>query len=305
MMTDSVMMVDRISALPDDLLLHILSFLPTKLAFTTTLLSKRWTPLFYSLPVLDFNDIHLEDYETYDRFFCFVHNLMISPLSINQPLKTFRLCSDYYDGGFFHSSCKYRKQDSRTFSAWLEAAIQRRVEVIDLNLDSHTLKPTIFISGTLIVLKLHYLNVGNHTSCVNLPSLKTLHMIYVQFNNRNDYINFLSSCPNLEDLIAGCISYKKLDENNAPVDELKKSLTLSKVVRAVIEYDEAYFKVIPVFSNLIHIKIIYCSRSFHCWDGAIQLLRLCPKLQILYVEKVLLSSMFVCFLVFFFFHILC
>jgi hypothetical protein len=226
----------------------------------------------------------LEDYKTYDHFFHFVDNLMISPLSINQPLETFRLSCGYHR--FFRSSFKSRKQDSRRFSAWLEVAIQRRVEVIDLNLHLHTLKPIIFISGTLTVLRLHLLNVGNDTSCVNLPSLKTLHMSYVKFDNRNDYINFLSSCPNLEDLIAGCICYKKLDENNAPVEGLKKSLTLSKVVRAVIEYEEAYFKVIPVFPNLIHIKIIFSSRSFHCWDGAIQLLRLFPKLQILYVEKV-------------------
>ena len=53
--SDSTEMVDRISGLPDELLCHILSFLPTKLAFTTTIISKRWTLLCYSVSVLDFN----------------------------------------------------------------------------------------------------------------------------------------------------------------------------------------------------------------------------------------------------------
>lgn len=89
--------MDRISGLPDELLCNILSFLPTNFAFTTTLLSKRWTPLFYSLPVLRFDDNKFKDFQTYDRFYSFLNNLMIHPLSINQahPLKTFRFKQCY------------------------------------------------------------------------------------------------------------------------------------------------------------------------------------------------------------------
>ena len=72
-------MVDKISILPNDLLCHILSFLPIRQAFQTSVLSKQWTPLCYSLSVLriDF-DYEIED-EAFVRFCRFVDTIMLSP----------------------------------------------------------------------------------------------------------------------------------------------------------------------------------------------------------------------------------
>ncbi|XP_020887603.1 putative F-box/FBD/LRR-repeat protein At5g52460 [Arabidopsis lyrata subsp. lyrata] len=47
---------DRISALPDDLLLQILCLIPTKDAMTTMILSKRWRFVWTMLPKLDYAD---------------------------------------------------------------------------------------------------------------------------------------------------------------------------------------------------------------------------------------------------------
>jgi hypothetical protein len=158
---DSRAVVDRISELPDELLCRILSFLPTKIAFTTTLLSKRWTPLFYSLSVLHFNDKNFEDFQTYDRFYSFLDNLMIHPLSINQahPLKKFRFKQCYYrhrrnlisrkkDIHNINTSVVVarqipREKDIHIINTLLEVAIQRRVEEFNLMLYLHTLKPII------------------------------------------------------------------------------------------------------------------------------------------------------------------
>ncbi|CAN7131361.1 unnamed protein product [Brassica rapa subsp. narinosa] len=47
---------DRISALPDDLLVQILLFLPTEDAVITMILSKLWRLIWTMIPKLDYND---------------------------------------------------------------------------------------------------------------------------------------------------------------------------------------------------------------------------------------------------------
>ena len=279
-----------------ELLCHILSFLPTKLVFTATTFSKRWNTLCYSLPVLDFHDETFKDFKTFDSFCRFVDNFMFSPLSTNQPLKSFRL--NCFSG-------RNHKHDCSIFNSWLEAAKRRHVEELHLNLYYQTLNPIIFISQTLVVLKLEFLQLGIDTSCVDLPSLKTLHLKSVYFPNRNDYINFLSACPILEDLLS-----KSIYINNANIaqEEGFKSLPFPRLVRANINStgdpfygidnvellftitgsiaQDTTFKVIPLFAKLVHIELLFCCRSLHCWDGVLQLLCHCPNLQILSIGKV-------------------
>ncbi|KAK7255449.1 hypothetical protein RIF29_28859 [Crotalaria pallida] len=48
--------IDRISDLPDSILCHILSFVPTLTAVTTSLLSRRWRHLWKYLQVFSFHD---------------------------------------------------------------------------------------------------------------------------------------------------------------------------------------------------------------------------------------------------------
>ena len=46
---------DRISELPEDVLQNILSFLPTKQVFQSTLLSTRWKHVWTTFPILKFD----------------------------------------------------------------------------------------------------------------------------------------------------------------------------------------------------------------------------------------------------------
>ncbi|EFH38517.1 hypothetical protein ARALYDRAFT_921000 [Arabidopsis lyrata subsp. lyrata] len=47
--------LDLISSLPDDILQHILSFIQTKIAIKTSLLSKRWRHVWCGTPSLSFS----------------------------------------------------------------------------------------------------------------------------------------------------------------------------------------------------------------------------------------------------------
>ncbi|XP_056158387.1 putative F-box/FBD/LRR-repeat protein At4g03220 isoform X1 [Syzygium oleosum] len=63
----------QISDLPDDVLCHILSFLPIKSVARTSLVSKRWAALWRSLPDLDFTTI-----ESSDRVISAIEKLIMS-----------------------------------------------------------------------------------------------------------------------------------------------------------------------------------------------------------------------------------
>ena len=318
--TDNSAPIDRISNLPDELICHILSFLPTRQAFATKRLSKRWALLCYSLSVLSFlfddgtvqddddgtilddddETVLDDDYSIAIYWFChFVDTLVLSPSAINKSINTFSLTfiSRSYD------------VDNQRFHAWVEAAKQRHVKEFHLFMNNVTLNPTIFTSQTLVVLKLERLKVEAETLIVDFPSLKTLHLRFVRFQNKNDFMKLLNACPILEDLHT---SHPRYVENNE-VEEFK-TLFLSKLVRADIgpidvpfnaiskveflriDYEQkATLTSIPVFRNLIHIELLFY-HFFLGWDSVIELLQLCPKLQILYLKKVcgLICSSFTC-----------
>uniref|UniRef100_A0A1J3CG84 FBD-associated F-box protein n=1 Tax=Noccaea caerulescens TaxID=107243 RepID=A0A1J3CG84_NOCCA len=70
--------MDRMSLLPDDFLLHILSLLPTKDVLSTSLLSKRWRYLWKLVAKLEY--IEINDNTDHGRFVRFVdRSLFLNP----------------------------------------------------------------------------------------------------------------------------------------------------------------------------------------------------------------------------------
>jgi hypothetical protein len=128
------------------------------------------------------------------------------------------------------------------------------------------------------------LRIGDDTSCVHLPSLKTLHLDVVIFLNQNDCINFLSACPKLEHLHAKV--YLQFDQGSMDFmfDVVKNVQFLSIVCNP--SNQQGSLKNIPVFQNLIHIELRLRGFSCLCWNDIAELLRHCPKLQILFIIKV-------------------
>ncbi|XP_020972924.1 putative FBD-associated F-box protein At3g50710 isoform X2 [Arachis ipaensis] len=93
--------MDRFSALPDSLIGHILSFLPTKTAVSTSLLSRRWRYLWQHLQVFNFQleeeEEEEEEDEQYDwsfmHFSAFVNGVLAQRR--NRDIRKFRLSSSY------------------------------------------------------------------------------------------------------------------------------------------------------------------------------------------------------------------
>ncbi|XP_065632788.1 F-box/FBD/LRR-repeat protein At2g04230-like [Quercus suber] len=107
---------DRISNLPDSLLCHILSFLPTKEAVATTILSNRWKPLWTHVPTLDFKDSPCKNILSFSYIVYRVLALRIAPL-----LRNFTIA--------WYSSC-----DSFHLDKWIHAALVRNVEQLNLEI---------------------------------------------------------------------------------------------------------------------------------------------------------------------------
>lgn len=192
-------MADRISNLPDVVLSHILSLVPTNVAVATSVLSKRWKLLWRSVSTLNFNHSHHDDnnHETCSLFAQRVHAFILMH-DMDQPFTRFCLSS----------SCPL---DPIHVNAWISAATQHRVEHLDLSLGCAVELPSflLFSCKTLVVLKL--LNVVlsfNNSCCVYLPRLKILHLSSVAFSKDRDLAQLLSGSPNLEDLEASDLMFK-------------------------------------------------------------------------------------------------
>ncbi|MED6106838.1 hypothetical protein PIB30_008225 [Stylosanthes scabra] len=178
---------DKISALPDSILLHILSFLHFKTVVATSILFRRWRNLWHSAPTVDLDDALFLGKE--ELFIRFAYAVMLSR-DLTQPILKFRLKAQ-------HSS--YAQCD---VNSWVNSAIERKVETIELSFSINSaikLSIGILTCATLVVLKLENINVDRILT-VHLPALKTLCMNWVSFAKSEYREKILSGCPNIHHL---------------------------------------------------------------------------------------------------------
>ncbi|XP_004514346.1 F-box/FBD/LRR-repeat protein At4g26340-like [Cicer arietinum] len=180
---------DRLSRLSDDLLCHILTFLPIKEAYRTSVLSSRWISLCNKILDLQFALPKSKRYQEIE----YVYTILLRRTENIRKL-TF----------FTHFGC-----EPTDAQLWVMSA--RKLQVKELDLDFILRKPivfpvTFFMSMSLVVLKLR----GNiklqfdSSIAPNFPSLKILHLqLLIGYNYSDDreydINNFLSGCPHLEE----------------------------------------------------------------------------------------------------------
>ncbi|KAJ4704238.1 F-box protein [Melia azedarach] len=290
---------DRISSLPDSVLCHILSFLPTKYAVATSILSSRWNLVWSSLPSLCFDDRLCLEYKRTNRltndastrFENFVNRVLV----VSQQLNIDK----------FSLNC-FKIRYPACLKLWVSAAIMRNVREIELNLKHQNrveLPESIYTCKTLEVLKLDSdftIKIPPSGTC--FPSLKIFRV--VMYYPDNDLTERLfSMCPVLEDLsIEGFLDDDDLAINfNISSSTLKRlEVTLTKdgtrsynehkvIIRAP-NLEQLYIGDFVFVSYMVHelhslskafIDVFYMGEGEILADRVLQLLKDITKAQFL------------------------
>ncbi|XP_024008946.1 putative F-box/FBD/LRR-repeat protein At1g22000 [Eutrema salsugineum] len=174
----------RLCYLPDDLLVRILHFVPTKDAVATSILSKRWRPVWTMLPGLVFKD---EGSESLGRF-------MEKSLQLHKAPKLLRLIAE------LGPSCSGDVDVGKL----VENAVNRGVRVLDFNLlwnaDPTSFPKSLYTCNTLVDLTLSNKILVDVSSWARLPSLLYLELNDVVYKEEDSLVQLLSSSPVLKGL---------------------------------------------------------------------------------------------------------
>ncbi|CAH2069737.1 unnamed protein product [Thlaspi arvense] len=208
--------MDRTSGLSDDLILKILSFVPSKVAVATSLLSKRWRSLWKHVPKLCYFDPSIDsEFWRASRFvekFLLLHNK--APVLDTLQLKVSRFCPP------------------TDIETWVSIAVSRGVR--NLVFYQHrpcntalSLPRSLFTCETLVTLKLHQANVVDVPLTICFRSLKRLYLTSVGFSSDKIFVRLLTGCPVLEGLVMAQCSYVTMTTFTIAVPSLKNLLVVN------------------------------------------------------------------------------
>ncbi|CAA7049574.1 unnamed protein product [Microthlaspi erraticum] len=201
---------DRISMLPDDLLVRILTFVPLKRAVTTMVLSQRWRFIWTLLPQLSYKDI--KDVPLPHR--SFLRGLLdrLFGKSVQQRRRSiWRFLDESLQVHKAHVLEKLfielgpRCPIDADVGKWIENAVERKVRVLVFMLtwsgDPTSLPKSLYTCDTLYYLTLSDKILVDVPSPVCLPSLQNLRLYSVVYKDEDSHVRFLSSCPVLRILV--------------------------------------------------------------------------------------------------------
>ncbi|XP_074271841.1 putative F-box/LRR-repeat protein At3g58880 [Silene latifolia] len=193
--------LDKISNLPDELLVLILSFLPTWYGVRTSILSRRWRYLFTLTDCLYFDDEPFKRRGDRRRFENFVYKVL--ELHKISPIRKFSLVR----------RATYSKLH---LNAWVKHAIQNGVQEIHYHydVDERELPYDLITCKTLVKLSV----IGYKRHGIKIPksswlsNLKILHLNSVRFGD--DYHSTESDYHSTERLLSSCEFLEELTLNN-------------------------------------------------------------------------------------------
>ncbi|XP_024011173.1 putative F-box/FBD/LRR-repeat protein At5g56810 [Eutrema salsugineum] len=246
--TEDVTFSDRISKLPDDLLLQILSLVPISDAMKTSLLSKRWRSLWKMMPVLKYDENTCPNTGSLGFVDVCTRSLQLHETPLLKSLKL------------------EQKRHSNSCLKW--PIFQNNSRVLQ----------------NLVVLKLYTTNLDFADSGESLPvcfrSLKSLHLFRVTLKDTKSFCRLLSACPVLEDLFFFILVDAKVTVHESKTGKLMKFLTsLEHLSIGLYPSMASHLTGTSISNRLLHLELnIYSDIHLNL---LVRLLRDAPKLRAL------------------------
>ncbi|WRX29323.1 F-box domain - like 10 [Theobroma cacao] len=257
---------DRISVLPDDIIVRILSFVSMEEAVATSILSKRWRPLWTLVPIIDLPDFDFDSSDIQELFIEFVRNVLRFNKAVSLEKLRIQCNPDY-------ASCAH---------TCICTATERDVQELDIySFETDTFHlPRDFFNRikTLKVLKLGDGVLVDVPSGVSFPNLKTLHLSSVKYTDDPSVANLFSGCVVLEELLI-----KRIYSN----DGIHMNISISTLKTLSIEYDSGLrdhsFEINAPALERLNLKDVILRRNYwmfrpvmlvHSPENANKLLRL-------------------------------
>ncbi|XP_074282263.1 F-box/LRR-repeat protein At4g14103-like [Silene latifolia] len=226
---------DRLTSLPDEVLEQILSWLPTKDAAASQVLSKRMPRAFSCITKVDLDDSLISHcvkfphlVERTSLYESFIDNVLHKLSQSQQPLTRFRLRFGGDKTTFYRSQlawhyCKptcFPNPEPARLYAWISYPLTH-CGLRELDLSFHVRNPSefqfppgLFTRQLLEVLTLDSnleINSSTEIPPICLPNLKILNLHSFVFNDHDFVTKLVSNCPALEDLSISYCSWEKAD----------------------------------------------------------------------------------------------
>ncbi|KAG7594761.1 FBD domain [Arabidopsis thaliana x Arabidopsis arenosa] len=169
-----------ISDIPDELLLNILSSLPSKEVVATSVLSKRWRSLWTEVKTFRYDGESIG--RTYWKFVLFI--------SKRSSVETMQLK--------LNPHCTHRDIKPLINIAVARSLRELRIEMI---CESFELPKSFYMFSQLETVILEKVSLKDVPRNAHLPCLKRLHLLSVKFTGDESVKKLLSICPILEELV--------------------------------------------------------------------------------------------------------
>ncbi|KAK7395451.1 hypothetical protein VNO78_16010 [Psophocarpus tetragonolobus] len=271
---DNIFDSDNLTALPDCVLLQILSLLDTKEAAATSILCTRWRNLFLSLPDVNLrfcvnNNGSDSDPDGSFHLFTLFANRVFQQRN-NEPIRKIQLYVKHFVESFQLGFESLLMSTAAAISSYKVQYLEIVVEMDRSTTEpcSVTLPTGLFSSESLVSLHLslhssEYAQLGWHIpEFVWLPNLKDLNLTSFRLVDENCIQRILYSCPLLERLvlIPRSLDESEVEEGVHVVEALH--LSSSSLKRLILCWDEKVNSVFNVFVKSESLERLTC-----CMEG--------------------------------------